>query len=351
MLSTIKPQYSVEMFPRQTQQENLMRLPTIKLIGACSLLLLVSCSDSSTEEPIAENQPEVSMSSVEQIDNDTGPEQESGPDTSNDSNPDTSSETESGPDTSSDSNPDTSSEPESGPDTSNDTNPDTSSDPESGADTSNDTNPDTSSEQESGPDTSSNSFSRRVSSLEFGDRFDILWQHFYSYDDTGKLVTVTRQHTSEFLSDDILTYQYNVDGLLTAISTDISGDGTVDQLITFEYDEQGRVVSMADDIINTGELVDYTYYSYDNEGRLAGYDEYVYYNNGALSHRGTYLYDENNVRTGVNLDFLDGGSITTFSYIYNAAGELETKQVGSTSSEYYLFEDGIEIRIEIRKVE
>lgn len=41
----------------------------------------------------------------------------------------------------------------------------------------------------------------------------------------------------------------------------------------------------------------------------------------------------------MNLDFLDVGSISTFSHIFNETGELETKEFG-LASEHFLFEDG-----------
>jgi len=175
----------------------------------------------------------------------------------------------------------------------------------------------------------------------------VRWQHFYFYDDAGKLLTEEVRYDSDILTDDIVTYQYNVDGLLTAKSYEQIGRGTVDRLLTFEYDEQGRVISMAEDRTGAGNIVDFNYYSYNNEGRLVGYDTYGYYNDGSLSSTGTYIYDENNVRTGITFEYFDAGSANLFGddstltqyYTYNEAGELETKEFG-LASEHYLFEDG-----------
>ena len=270
-----------------------MRLSIIKLFGACSLLLLVSCSSTSTEELTPENQSDGSTSSIEQIDNDTVPEQESS------------------------------------------------------SVTSSETNPEANPVSENGSEASNNSFSRRVSSKQKITGEEKIWQSFYFYDGAGKLVTEERRYESETHADDILTYEYNVDGLLTAIDEKygVIGDGTfgiVDRRITFEYDEQGRVISRADDSGNTGERVNFYYYSYDDQGRLAEFNKYEHLDGGAVSFTGNYIYDENNVRTGMILYYWKGDYALTQSYVYTEAGELETKYFGGStnSSEHYIFEDG-----------
>lgn len=121
-----------------------------------------------------------------------------------------------------------------------------------------------------------------------------------AYDALGRPTAMTRATTGQGVSNDSAVTSYGYDEN-TGLSSTITSDGST---ISLAHDTWGRSTTYVDEFGTSSGR------TYDDAGNMATY------NDGAATY--TYSYDGHGVLSSVNA----GGGVGTFSFVYNATGDL-----------------------------